>query len=275
MESFLTSDGRTIAYNVFGTGPILVCHPGGPGFAGAELADLGGLSASRTLVVVDPRGTGGSDPAPDYSLDGYAADLHELRAHLGLPRIDLLGFSHGAIVAIVYAARYPDGLGRLVLAGGLAAFTDEVKQFADDYVESKSGEPWHDDAVAALAEEQNGEVGDLAALFEREAPLYFARWDERFRLEIVAGSAGASGAPLAAFDELAADVRADLAAIAAPTLVLCGREDFICGPPAGEELARGIAGARLVMIENSGHMMFMEQPDAFRNAVDSFLVSSD
>src|SRR4051794_23721125 len=152
MESFRTSDGRTLAYNVIGTGPLLVCHPGGPGFAGAELGDLGGLSSSRTLVLVDPRGTGGSDPAPSYSLDGYAADLDELRVHLGLQRMDLLGFSHGAVVAIHYAARYPDGLDRLVLAGGLAAFTDEVKAFAVQYIESRAGEPWHDDAVDALAE---------------------------------------------------------------------------------------------------------------------------
>src|SRR3954449_11505539 len=144
METLQTSDGRTLAYNVIGSGPTLVCHPGGPGFAGAELADLGGLSSTRTLVLVDPRGTGGSDRAPDYSLDGYAADLGELRTQLGLKRMDLLGFSHGAVVAIHYAARYPDGLGRLVLAGGLAALTDEVKAFAEEYIESKSGEPWHD-----------------------------------------------------------------------------------------------------------------------------------
>ena len=84
MPTLRTADGRTLAYNLLGDGPMLVCHPGGPGFAGAELGDLGGLSASRTLVLVDPRGTGGSDKAPDYSLDGYAADLDELRAHLGV-----------------------------------------------------------------------------------------------------------------------------------------------------------------------------------------------
>ena len=82
MAGLTTADGRTLAYERRGSGPMLVCHPGGPGFAGAELGDLGGLSSSRTLALVDPRGTGGSDPAPGYSLDGYAADLDELRAHL-------------------------------------------------------------------------------------------------------------------------------------------------------------------------------------------------
>src|SRR4051794_26270507 len=123
METLETSDGRTLAYNVMGSGPTLVCHPGGPGFAGAELEDLGGLSASYRLVILDPRASGGSDAASDYQPEGYAADVNELRTHLGLERINLLGFSHGAVVAIVYAAHYPAHIDHLVLAGGLAAFT--------------------------------------------------------------------------------------------------------------------------------------------------------
>src|SRR3954452_20672483 len=181
MQTLRTGDGRRLAYNEIGTGPTLVCHSGGPGFAGAELGDLGGLSSVRTLVALDPRGTGGSDPADDYSLDGYAADLDELRLHLGVQRIDLLGFSHGAVVAIHYAGTFPAAVGRLVLAGGLAAFTDEMKRFAEEFIESKSGEPWHDDAVAALAEEENGYLDDFEAIWQREAPLYFSSWDERYR----------------------------------------------------------------------------------------------
>lgn len=275
MPSFLTANGRTLAYNLVGDGLMLVCHPGGPGFAGAELSDLGGLSASRTLVLVDPRGTGGSDKAPDYSLDGYAADLDELRVHLGLERMDLLGFSHGAIVAIHYAARYRRGLGRLVLAGGLAAFTDEGKAFAEQFIESKSDEPWHDDAVAAISEEENGEVDDLCALWQRQAPLYFARWHEDYRPAMVACALGAAGEPLLEFNEVGFDVRDELGAITAPTLIVCGAQDFICGPPAASVLARGITGSHMVMLEGTGHMMFIEQPNAFREAVAGFLAAID
>jgi proline iminopeptidase len=274
MASFVAGDGRKIAYNVFGTGRELVCHPGGPGFAGVELGDLGGLSADRTLVVIDPRGTGGSDPAPDYSLDGYAADIEDLRVHLGLDAMDLLGFSHGAIVAAHYAATHPAQLANLVLAGGLAAFTDETQQFADETIAGTAGEPWHADAVAALAEEEGGDFDDLGALFAREAPLYFAHWDERYRVPISLAGAGAGKEPLLEFNRVGFDIRGELATIKARTLIVCGRQDFICGPPAAEELARGIAGSQLEMIENSGHMMYLEQPEQFRNAVASFLSAS-
>jgi proline iminopeptidase len=158
-----------------------------------------------------------------------------------------------------------------VLAGGLAAFTDEAKAFADDFIESKAGEPWHDAAVAAISEEENGEIDDLGALWQRQAPLYFAHWDERYRPAMVAAAVGAAGEPLLEFNEVGFDVRDELSAITAPTLIVCGAQDFICGPPAAQVLERGVAGAQLVMLEGAGHMMFVERPDAFRAAVAGFL----
>ena len=271
MPTFRISDGRQMAYSVVGSGPILVCHPGGPGFAGAELGDLGGLSATRQLVLVDPRGTGGSDPAPDYSLDGYAADLDALRVELGLQRMDLLGFSYGAVVAISYATRYQDNLGKLILAGGLAAFTPEGEAYANQVIASKAGEPWYADAAAALAQEESGEITDMAGLWEREAPLYFATWDEKYRPAVVAGAVGASAAPLIESNRIGFNVSSELNLVTAPTLIVCGREDFICGPPAADQLQKGITGSRTVMLENTGHMMFIEQPEAFRSAVSEFL----
>ena len=58
------------------------------------------------------------------------------------------------------------------------------------------------------------------------------------------------------------DSRLDLAAIRCPTLVLCGRQDVITPPAVHEEMAAGIPGARLVLIEDCGHLSPMEQPQA-------------
>lgn len=57
-----TSDGRRLTYSEAGSGPRLVCHPGGPGFSGAYFGGLGGVAAERTVVAVNPAGTAGSDP---------------------------------------------------------------------------------------------------------------------------------------------------------------------------------------------------------------------
>ena len=58
------------------------------------------------------------------------------------------------------------------------------------------------------------------------------------------------------------DSRGELARIAVPTLVLCGRQDALTPPAMHEEMAAGIPGARLVVVEDSGHMTPLERPQA-------------
>src|SRR6476619_5519639 len=106
MPSLRTKDGRTLAWHERGSGPPLLCHPGGPGGAAGYFGELPGLAAKRTLVLLDPRGTGDSDRPADasaYDLSDYVADVEALRAHLGLQRVDLLGHSHGGFVAMAWA----------------------------------------------------------------------------------------------------------------------------------------------------------------------------
>lgn len=120
MSRFPSYDGTRLAYTLAGDGPPLVCVPGGPERRGAAyLGDLGGLTAHRTLVRLDGRGTGGSDVPVDpatYRVDRLVADLEALRVQLGLERIDLFGHSAGAGVVLLYADAHPERAGRLALA---------------------------------------------------------------------------------------------------------------------------------------------------------------
>jgi proline iminopeptidase len=255
-----------------GTGPLLVCHPGGPGFDGSELHDLGGLDRTRTLLLVDPRGTGRTDGADSYSLADYVADLDELRADVGTDRIDLLGFSHGGLVAAAYAADHPDRVRKLVLAGALAAFTPEMQAEAERSIAAHAGEPWFAAATAAIAREESGDYGtseEAAAMWNDMTPLYFARWEERYRPLVRVERMNPE--PLRQFNATPFDLRPRLADVQAETLVITGREDFVCGPAAAEVLVDGIPNAELVVIENAGHMVFLEQPDRFSGAVEAFL----
>src|SRR5258708_307426 len=67
------------------------------------------------------------------------------------------------------------------------------------------------------------------------------------------------------------DGRADLARVACPALVLCGRNDALTPPALSEELARAIPGARLVVVEECGHLSSLEQPDAVDRAFEDWL----
>src|SRR5438445_2953778 len=180
MNSFTTAGGRTLAYRLPGSGPMLVCHPGGPGFSSRYFGDFAGLGDRFTLAMLNPRGTEGSDRPSDpraYTTDAYVDDLEEFRAHLGLERMLLLGHSHGGVVAQAYAARYPERVERLVLASTLARFQAEQQGAMEAAMQAKADEAWFEDALAAVQAEQAGEWGsdeELAELVLRELPFYFA-----------------------------------------------------------------------------------------------------
>ena len=282
--SFHARDGRKLTYRKLGHGPVLVCHPGGPGFSSSEFADLAALWEQFTLIMLNPRGTGGSDRPADpraYQIDDYVDDLEQLRQHLALERMLLLGFSHGGIVAMAYAASYPGRVRKLVLASTLARFGPEQEAAMRSGIEKRATQPWAQDAAAALEEEQQGEFGTdekLSEIVYREFPLYFAHYDaaaagyvDSLRTEPI------NADTLKLFnDEIFPkfDLRDRLPKITAPALVITGDDDFLCGPMCSEEICAGIQGARMVIVGDAGHMTFVEQPQTFHDEVADFLGAS-
>src|ERR1700757_1975428 len=148
METFTTPEGLTLSYERRGSGPLLVCHPGGPRGSPAEFRDFAGLDDTFELVLLSPRGSQGSDAADDYALTSYVADLEGLREHLALDQLDLLGFSHGGIVAMAYAAAHGERIRRLVLAATLAVRSDEAEAAMHRTMEKRRDEPAADFAKA-------------------------------------------------------------------------------------------------------------------------------
>jgi len=277
IEIFTTPGGLTLSYERRGRGPLLVCHPGGPGGSSAEFEDFAGLDDTFELVLFSPRGSHGSDPADDYTLASYVGDLEALRVRLGVERMDLLGFSHGGIVAMAYADAFAPHVGRLVLADTLAIWGAESEAAMQRGIEARAGEPWFDDARKAIEEEQAGEFSsgdELTTNLRRQIPLYFHRWEGN---EAVGGRLAADFAhaePLQHFNTVefpTLDLRPELRGIEAPTLVVCGEDDFIAGPACAEAIVRELSDARLVTIPEAGHFVYVEQPDTFRAALTEFL----
>ena len=275
-----TPDGRALAYTSVGSGPILVCHPGGPGASGRYFGDLGGLAQRFTVVRLDPRGTGGSDPPADggYLLEDYAADLSALRAHLGVERLNLLGHSHGGFVAMVYAATSVEQTGRLILLGTLARFGDEQRADKARLLAEKAADPVFADAVEARRARDAGEFGDraeLMALLARDFGLYFTRLGHAEREFIASAFADPFKLDaLTAFNETVVptfDLRPLLGRITAPTLVLAGAGDYMAGVGSAEEIARGIARSRLEIVQGAGHFPWVEEPERVRAAIAAFV----
>ena len=132
-----------------------------------------------------------------------------------------------------------------------------------------SSEPWYDDARLALEQEDAGEYANEAELREitrRFWPIYFAHFDKRAQkyLDECVVAERPNPDALKLFNEGIAewDMRPELARIDAPTLVITGDVDFICGPACAADIAAGVAGSNQVLIEDCGHFTFVEQPAA-------------
>jgi pimeloyl-ACP methyl ester carboxylesterase len=145
-------------------------------------------------------------------------------------------------------------------------------------IEARRDEPWFAEAQEAIAEEQAGDFSSMDELIEntqRQAPLYFHRWEGNERTGRELFSDFASSEPLHEFNTQefpTLDLRGELRAIEAPTLVVAGEDDMIAGPVCGEAIARELRDGRLVTIPETGHFLYVEQPAAFRTALTEFLL---
>lgn len=275
---FTSYDGAKLAYRRAGSGPPLVCVPGGPGRSPRYLGDLGGLGHSRELILPDIRGTGDSEAPADpaaYRCDRIAEDLEALRAGLGLERMDLLAHSAGGNVALLYAAAHPERIGHLILlAPGVRAlgltFTDEEQQAA---MRRRAAEPWFETAWAAAQAADDGDESPGTTLGYQ--PFLYGRWDDAARAHARAAVSDQAVPVRAgfyaegAFDPPA--TRAALATLASPVLVYAGELDAVSPPELLAQVAGLFPGWALTVQPGAGHFPWLDDPAQFAGALSAFL----
>jgi pimeloyl-ACP methyl ester carboxylesterase len=266
VPSLRTDDGRTLTWREAGAGPPLLCHPGGPGASSRYFADLPDLAAERTLILLDPRGTGDSDrpAAPSgYDLEDYAADIEAVREHLGVERLDVLGHSHGGFVAMLWGGTHPDRVRRLVLSDTAPRFTDVIRGRRGARVAAHEGAPYFADAVAALQDQQAGRYetdADLLGLYERAGPVLVPPGGDLTPVAAAFRASGINADAMKHFNERIAggmDLRPMLARIAAPTLVISGEHDPFGGPTV-DEIAAALPRPVVVTVRGADHFPFLE-----------------
>jgi pimeloyl-ACP methyl ester carboxylesterase len=278
MPSLSSYDGTVLAYRLVGTGPLLVCVPGGPARDSAYFGDLGGLDAHRTLVFFDSRGTGQSGDAADPSdVDSYRADrlvddVEALRAHLGLETMHLLGHSAGAQVAALYAAAHPQRIGSLSLVcGGHRAVGIADEDGFVKAIESRADEPWYPAARVALEEWMAIGRGAPADLKLKSAPFFYGRpWSPLAEAHAATDPAQRRN-PLAAkhfpFDPDPAPTRAALARVTAPVLTYAGEVDPSPRPGEAQAFAAVFPNGRTVVQPDGGHFPWLDDPSFFVQAL--------
>jgi len=277
MNHFASYDGTEIAFRTLGQGRPLVCLPGGPGRSSEYLGDLGGLAGSRRLVLPDTRGTGASQDAEDpetYRCDRLVADVEALHAHLGFERIDLLGHSAAAGLAVLYAAAHPDRIDHLVLlTPGLAALGVEVTDDQErEVMRRRSGEPWYDEAAAAAEKAVAGDTSPETRL--KYMPFLYGRWDDAAREHSTLGfSTRARKVRERFFADGVFDPPATVASLAgltAPVLIYGGELDLIPAE-ALHEAAKSFRAGQVAVQPGAGHFPWLDDPARFSAALSDFL----
>jgi pimeloyl-ACP methyl ester carboxylesterase len=195
----------------------------------------------------------------DLTRDDSLGGLAERVLAEAPPRFALAGLSMGGYVAMEITRRAPDRVERLALLDTNARpDTPEQRERRQDAIRiAESGgfdkimptmlpnllHPDHlaDTAITGLVKDMARSVG--ADAFIRQQSAILARPDSR----------------------------ADLAAVTCPALVLCGREDALSPPDRHAEMADVMAGARMVVVERSGHLSAIEQPQAVAAAMAEWL----
>jgi pimeloyl-ACP methyl ester carboxylesterase len=277
VRRFHSWDGTELAYSVVGSGPPLVCIPGGPGQAVEYLGDLGGLSSHRTLILLDNRGTGASQAPQDpitYRVDRLVRDIEALRDHLGLDRMDLFGHSASGGTCLLYAAEHPRRLDHLVLVDpSLRVVGIQSDLGVAEVLTLRAHEPWYATAVAALHAEA-ASPQELERYRWLAAPLLYGRWDAAAQAQAAAEPAQfAQPATDGFYDGFDPDpaLPERLAALAAPVLLVAGEYDIWPTCAAVRELAALFGNAHLALLPRAGHFPWVDDPALFVTAVHEFL----
>lgn len=254
--------------------PVMFALHGGPGGDHTYYKPaLDPLTDRFQIVYVDHRGQGRSAPGPreTYTLDNNVDDLDALRDYLGLDKIVVFGTSYGGMVALAYAARYPDRVSHLI-ASVTSAHTDNftsAKQFVLDHGTTEQ------QRVAETLWAGNFQTeAELIEYFDIMEPLYSKSWiPDASKDGLLRGIYSIDAINVAFSGFLRTfDIRAELSNITAPTLVIGGRHDWILPPEMSEEIASLIPNAVLRIFEKSSHEVLYDEQQALFDLIRGFVV---
>ncbi|HEV8669237.1 MAG TPA: alpha/beta hydrolase [Candidatus Limnocylindria bacterium] len=280
--------GLRLYYRILGEdGPALVT----PGACFLQ-EDLAPLAHGRRVVFFDRSGRGRSDAIPadmPVTFGSEFEDIDAIRAHLGLERFALMGWSYMGLVAGLYAADHPDVVERVLLSGAIAprnlAVTElspELERQRDEALRRRR-ERVDADAVQRLEDAHDaGQWADEVSYCREHrrltGPRQFGRPEAMLRTkadpcdlpnEWPANSAQLMRRIFSSVGETW-DFRGRVTNVRAPTLVVHGAEDLVL-PNAARLWGTLIDDARVLWLDGIGHFPWLEDPDAFFPAVDGFL----
>lgn len=248
-----------------GRGDALVLLHGFTGGAAQWRAHAPAFRPAFRTVAVDLPGHGAS-PCPDrYGIERCADDLAALLDRLGIDRAHWLGYSMGGRVALAFALRHPERVGRLILESASPGIEEAAERAARLDADEALARRIERDGTERFLDEWLAQpmFASLARLTPDERAA-----DSRWRLDN--DPAGLAAALRALGAGAQPSFWGRLGEVRAPTLLLVGGEDrkFLS---IAQAMAARMPAARVAVLSGAGHNAHLESPAAFRRAVLEFL----
>jgi proline iminopeptidase len=261
-------NGTTLYFESLGGGqPCLLLH-GGLGVDHSYLRPgLDPLGDRLELVYVDQRahGRAGRPPEPP-TVAQLADDAAALVAHLGHDRVLVVGHSWGGSVGQELALRHPDRVAGLVLVAATAGDLGADESLLDDL-----GPPLPVE-IDILTRVPPATDDELEATVRALGPYYLHNSDAAAAAEVFAACRFDARAMVRSMHVLAAWTAVDrLGDIRVPVLLVGGRHDVFCPPEQLDRMARRLPRAEVVVLEESAHLPWLDEPDRFFATVEEWL----
>jgi pimeloyl-[acyl-carrier protein] methyl ester esterase len=247
-----------------GSGPPLVLLHGWAMHSGIWGSLVGRLARRFRVHAVDLPGHGHSALPGPFTLDGAVAATSAVVPAEARP-LTAVGWSLGGLVAMRWARQEPARISRLALVATTPRFSaaedwphavpaETLERFGDELHVS-----WKLTIQRFLALQMHGSEHGRATL-------------AALRHQVFARGEPSPKALFGALDAIVnTDLRAEVADIAQPAIVISGSRDMLAPPAAGRWLAQRLPDARFALIEGAAHVPFLSHADAFGAALDPFL----
>ena len=267
IRTFITSDGVRIAYAIGGSGPPLVRAVDWLNHLDFEWKNpsrrrwFSEIMCHNTFLRYDQRGSGLSDwNVDDFSFERSLADFDELISAVGWEKFALVGSCQGGAIGAAYAARHPERVTKLVLAGAFAR-----------------GWP---PPGSMITEQFNAMLTLIRLGWGRDNPAFRQLWTTLFRpdaspaetewmneFQRIVSSPENAARMMSEFPKI--DITDLLPKVSCPTLVIHSRDEAVVPVQEGRLIASRIRGARFVEISSRSHEVVPGEP-AWESFVEEF-----
>jgi len=291
-EGYVDANGTLIYYKAIGQGDPFVLLHGGPGASHDYfLPYLLPLIRHNRVIFIDERGSGRSEKlenVKEYTVEAMVEDVEAVRRALGLGKINLMGHSCGGVIAQAYALKYQRNLSHLVLCSTFHS----TKMLNDVFVRMKEKmSPDLRNRINAMEAdglfghgkdfEKNRYTNDymIAAWGEGYFPyLYQKNPDPNYdpvgngvmSWDLYREMWGSHGEYVIDGNLVSVEYGDRLGTIKVPTLITVGDHDET-DPSISKDMRSKIPGSKLVILPQSGHLTFVDQPGMYLSALEQFL----